>query len=768
MRMASAAETDGLSMPTLPPRPPAMHRRFSLDRVLKAIYVRMPLDWDARLRLKARVFTRLAPLIKGTPAYRRWRDAEREAARQAAFEQSQRTLKMPTASASPARRALAGSHAHKLILVVHDANAHGAQYLALNLLRELTEELAVNVKVILLGPGPLTSAFESLAVVHALDADRPEQLAALARTLHAEGFVSALANSLVAGKIARGLAASGIRVVTLVHEMPGIIRDYGLAPVVADVVAHSAAIVVPSEAVARGLREFAATDRLDALCVTLPQGLFVRSRHLGGWQRAQAAVRLRDRLGLHTDAKIVLAVGYADRRKGLDWFVSALSLSIARDRGVHAVWVGHHDPAEMASARAAIDAAGLADHFHFVGPDFDTDDYYAGADLFALTSREDPFPSVLLEALSVGTPAIAFSGTGGGADLIDRLGGKTVAAGDVVAYAAAVDALLADEAARSALAQRGVDAVTQDFSGRQYAISLLSLAGIALPRVSVIVPNFNYASYLRERLASISAQTLPVFEIIVLDDASTDGSQSSLAQLRPHVRPIPSLYFAATNSGSVFVQWKNGVEKARGDWIWIAEADDLATPEFLESLVLPMSRDPHLVMAYCQSRPIDGNGELSAPDYRAWTDDLSRERWLSSYRSSGREEVVMALGVKNTIPNVSAVVFRKDALLDALRAHLEEIVSFTSAGDWVTYLRVLEHGSILFEPTPANLHRRHVSSVVATQNPLAHAQEVRRAQSLARSIYGIDASGAAAAELYVSGLEEEAKMKAVQNKGAAG
>ncbi len=742
-----------------------------LERVLRGMYVLFPLGWQSRLRLKRAVFSRMAPLLQGTAAYRRWQVAEREAAALASIAQSQdalagldqaplqrRSRRLQSPAATPgAPASFSGRQGHKLVLVVHDAHPHGAQYLGLNLLGELVEELGLDVRVVLLGPGPLAPAFARLAVVHALDPGDAEALRRLAAALHAEGFRAALANTLVSGRIVRGLAEAGLRVVTLVHEMPGVIRAQSLEQALADALAHSTRIVVPSPAVADGLRQLADPAAVDALCVEQPQGLFVRSEHFGGLKRDEAARRLRARLGLATEARIVLAVGYADSRKGVDLFVAAIIHMARRDGRVHGVWVGHQDAGQRLAAQSMLDAAGLPGQVHFVGLAFDTSDYYAGADAYALTSREDPFPSVLLEALSVGTPAVAFAGTGGGAALLERIGAATVPAFDVPAFADAIGALLTDADLHARLARRGVELVEREFSFRRYAIDLLALAGIEIPRVSVIVPNFNYAVFLRARLASIASQDLPVYEIIVLDDASTDGSAELLQSLRAEMAPIPQLHLATTNGGSVFRQWAKGVAMARGDFIWIAEADDLATPAFLATLVPLMQRDRSIAMAYCQSRPIDAAGAITAPDYSGWTDELSTERWKTPYVCAGADEVRAALGVKNTIPNASAVVFRRDVLAGVLHDHLDEIAAFRSAGDWLTYLRVLQHGRILFDPLPGNLHRRHPGSVVATQDAAAHLREVRDVQVMARRMHGLDESNRAAADGYAAALEQALK-----------
>lgn len=754
------------------------------ERVLRGVYVRFPLDWQARLRLKRALFTALAPLLRRTGAYRRWQVAEREADAQASIARTQEALAAlehaPLQRRSPrldpsddagdagASSSFARSQGHRLVLVVHDAHPHGAQYLALNLLGELVQDIGLDVRVVLLGPGPLAPAFERLAVVHALDPDDGVAVGRLAARLHAEGFQAALANSLVSGRIVRALADAGLRVVTLVHEMPGVIREKGLQPALADVLAHSAHVVVPSAAVAAGLRQLAEPAAVDARLVERPQGLFVHGGHFGGYGRGPAALRLRARLGLPADAKVVLAVGYADARKGVDLFVAAVIELARRDRRVHGVWVGHQDAGSLACARAEIAAAGLPGHVHFVGLAFDTADFYAGADVYALASREDPFPSVLLEALAVGTPAVAFAGTGGGAALLERIGAATVPAFDVAAYADALARLLAGDDLHARLAGRGVALVEREFCFRRYAIDLLALAGIAIPRVSVVVPNFNYAGLLRARLASIAGQELPVYEIIVLDDGSTDDSVERLQALRAGMAPVPQLHLAAGNSGSVFRQWAKGVDLARGDFIWIAEADDLATPAFLATLVPPMQRDPGIVMAYCQSRPIDADGAITAPDYAGWTNTLSTERWQTRYVCPGRDEVAAGLGIKNTIPNVSAVVFRRDVLAGVLHGHLDEIAALRSAGDWLAYLRVLEHGQILFDPLQCNLHRRHPDSVVATQDAAAHLTEVRAVQAMARRIHGLDDASRAAADAYAASIEQASKPDAPPMKGLHG
>ena len=82
--------------------------------------------------------------------------------------------------------------------------------------------------------------------------------------------------------------------------------------------------------------------------------------------------------------------------------------------------------------------------------------------------------------------------------------------------------------------------------------------------MSVIVPNYNYAKYIRQRLESVAAQSLAPYEIIVLDDASTDGSVAEIRAMQHALEPEAKLVINAVNGGSVVSQWLKGVELARG------------------------------------------------------------------------------------------------------------------------------------------------------------------------------------------------------------
>ncbi len=222
------------------------------------------------------------------------------------------------------------------------------------------------------------------------------------------------------------------------------------------------------------------------------------------------------------------------------------------------------------------------------------------------------------------------------------------------------------------------------------------------PRISVVIPNYNYARYLDERMRSILAQDRSDCEIIFLDDASTDDS---VARVRERFGDrINRVEVNAVNSGNPFVQWNRGVSLARGEFVWIAEADDTCTPQFLERMMHAMQSSPGVGLAYCNTVPIDEGGQvLDAGFHQRYVAELHADRWHEDFTAHGRAEVRRYLARKNTITNVSGVLFRRAAYIGAGYApeHLR------MCGDWLTYCRVLHDSDVAYVAEPLNFHRQH-------------------------------------------------------------
>jgi glycosyltransferase involved in cell wall biosynthesis len=118
--------------------------------------------------------------------------------------------------------------------------------------------------------------------------------------------------------------------------------------------------------------------------------------------------------------------------------------------------------------------------------------------------------------------------------------------------------------------------------------------------VSIIIPNYNHESFLQKRLQTVLEQTYQNFEIIILDDASSDKSLTILNQYKNHSK-VSHFIVNKKNSGSPFIQWGKGINLAKGDLIWIAESDDFSDLFFLEKSITLFNQDDKLSLVFCNS-----------------------------------------------------------------------------------------------------------------------------------------------------------------------
>jgi glycosyltransferase involved in cell wall biosynthesis len=225
-------------------------------------------------------------------------------------------------------------------------------------------------------------------------------------------------------------------------------------------------------------------------------------------------------------------------------------------------------------------------------------------------------------------------------------------------------------------------------------------------KISIIIPNYNHKPYLQQRLDTVFNQTYQNFEVILLDDASTDGSQTILKQYQNHPK-VSHLLINSQNSGSPFKQWQKGINVAKGDWIWIAESDDYCKLNFLEQL-LKVSYS-NTVLAYCASIIIDNNGKEKGR--HNWADTLDKNRWKNNFCNQGEAEIRNYLRYRNCITNASAVLFKKSAI-----SGVSMPISMKFCGDWYIWIEILKQGHVSYTFEHLNYFRRHKTSTRALQS----------------------------------------------------
>mgnify|MGYP004504773349 FL=1 len=255
-------------------------------------------------------------------------------------------------------------------------------------------------------------------------------------------------------------------------------------------------------------------------------------------------------------------------------------------------------------------------------------------------------------------------------------------------------------------------------------------------KVSVIIPNYNYANYIIERIDSILMQTYPIYELIILDDCSTDNSVQVINEKiekikneHPEIK-VKFIVNEKNSGGCVFKQWKKGFDIATGEFVWIAEADDSAENNFVEELIKPFD-DPEMVLSYCESAKIDGENNLIRSRCDDWYDMCRTGEWNKSYIWTGKEEIINHLSVTNTILNVSSVMWKKQDYSEIF----EKAGEFRVAGDWYIYYNVLKNGKISWNTNALNYYRKHGSSVCTDIKAEIEYGEICRIQDEISSLY---------------------------------
>jgi glycosyltransferase involved in cell wall biosynthesis len=370
-------------------------------------------------------------------------------------------------------RRMSISATSRLVVVAHDAYAHGAQKLTLHLVRTLVRELGVEVHVLLGGAGKLEEAFKEAAPTERIDDGFADSAvwSAVARRLRADGFTTALCNTVVTAQAIAPLQAAGLRVICLVHELPSLIRDYGLLNAAEQAARDADAVVFASEYVRD--RFIALAGPIVHQCVVRPQGLYKPAVPRADHARLRAEGRKR--LGAAPADRIVLGAGFGDLRKGIDLWPLLIRQVVSERPDAVFVWSGGVEPKLATWLQHDLEVAGHAERLRLLGPDEDMQFLYPAADLFVLTSREDPFPSVVLEAMAHGLPVIAFDDSGGFVELVRETGSPLVPYLDIGAMAESIVRLLGDEDRRRAIGHVGQRLIERDFSFIDYARDMLQL-----------------------------------------------------------------------------------------------------------------------------------------------------------------------------------------------------------------------------------------------------------------------------------------------------
>jgi glycosyltransferase involved in cell wall biosynthesis len=327
--------------------------------------------------------------------------------------------------------------AKKVLFISHEASRTGAPLLLLSFLKWFRDNTSVPFLILLKSEGEMEFEFRKLAPTLVLDRlgfgwcsspgrkidnlwlhlKRVWGLQKLSRELIQEGIGLIYSNTITNGDLIQGLSHLHCPIITHVHELDQLIRASGLKNIRL-VRKYTHHYIAASEAVKRNLvnQHGIALERVGVVHSAIP---FPVEDHE---DKRMARTKLLEKLQIPQESLLVGACGSTCLHKGTDLFIELARVILgAKPRvSVNFVWVGPETPGlKFNTLRQRVQDLGLSGHVHFVGNQANPLDYFAAFDVFALTSREDSFPLVMLEASMFEKPIVCFGCSGGAKEFVE-------------------------------------------------------------------------------------------------------------------------------------------------------------------------------------------------------------------------------------------------------------------------------------------------------------------------------------------------------------
>lgn len=319
----------------------------------------------------------------------------------------------------------------KAVILTHDMSMTGAPLLAYHIARGMKES---GVHVVTLtrqwGDGFLENKYRKnkvpvLNIVkhteneigyidtlhnHTVPEDYPTFTEDVIHALGEGGYKVVIGNTVVSGEYAALFKKYGFRIITLIHEMKTAIKFYGFIEYGNNIAKYSDLIVFPNRYVMQDFEEL--FPEIYGKCMIQAQGVYMK-------EYAAEEPQSLEKYGIGKDDYMIMSSGTCELRKGIDLFINAAMIlgSHKNTRNIHYVWTGNFNNEELKCWLInQIERCGLEKYIHFIPFIKDSQEYSVllkRADVFWALSREDPFPSTVLEAMKNSIPVVGFRGSGG-------------------------------------------------------------------------------------------------------------------------------------------------------------------------------------------------------------------------------------------------------------------------------------------------------------------------------------------------------------------
>lgn len=222
--------------------------------------------------------------------------------------------------------------------------------------------------------------------------------------------------------------------------------------------------------------------------------------------------------------------------------------------------------------------------------------------------------------------------------------------------------------------------------------------------VLVLIPSYNHGRFIHDRVMSVLNQGHRDLDVMLIDDGSTDSTMEMVSKIDdPRFKAVQR----KVNSGTPFAAWYDAREIIRAGsyrYIWIAESDDRAAPDFLERGVAALGANLAAGLYFCHSWFIDERDLILGHSIQYISRHFPDLDWTKGWTMPGQEfcRATMIRGMP--VPNMSSALMRADAFCSALTPDLR---LYRLAADWIFAASIARYGDVIFDPVDNNFFRHH-------------------------------------------------------------
>lgn len=311
----------------------------------------------------------------------------------------------------------------KILFVSHDVNRAGAQLFILSIMKYFKQK---DIEIVLLAIkdwGTLKDEFCELFPVYFLNNSSVKKKKSFfgkhqnsieeIKKYHAIDLI--YLNTIASVDFLPELSkAFGVPIVSHIHELQYSIAQYGSPNSLENLFKYSTKIIACSQAVADNLKEYSNSNDIQVV------HSFVENTEILNIASKSDIKAIKEKYGLISDKIWICACGNADWRKAPDIFLQIAATSLKNNPKFGFLWIGIKNEGELYfQLKYDEKKLGIENEIKWIMPTHEAVEIINSCDVFLVSSREDPFPLVVLEAALCSKPILGFKNTGGVDEFID-------------------------------------------------------------------------------------------------------------------------------------------------------------------------------------------------------------------------------------------------------------------------------------------------------------------------------------------------------------